>query len=134
MRAQAQQWMRELFAWDQSEKQYLSRLAVAKGLGFEPDRYVRPFPGTTIHVNETPRIVRRPLWPVLLFGLLLGAIAAGAGTWYVRKPELVPPAVPAAVVPAPITQPTGWQWQLELKAKDGTWQPLGEPVQLKPGG
>ena len=129
LRDQARQWMRELFVWDQSEKQHLVRAAMAKGLGLMPEEYVRPFPGTSVVTNITEAVrggVLRRL-PAILAGLCLGLVAAATALvlWSYRAGALP--------VQQPAVEPAGWQWQLEFKGKDGEWKPVGEPVRVQQG-
>jgi len=128
LRDQARQWLRELFVWDQSEKQHLVRAAMAKGLGLMPEEYVRPFPGSSVVTNITEAVrggsLRR--LPAILAGLALGLMAAATG-WVVwsYRPGMLP--IQQTVEPA------GWQWQLEIKGKDGEWKPVGDPVRVQQG-
>ena len=89
-------WMRQSFAWDFAEKQRIARAAMAQGMGFNPEQYARPFPGTPVIImsNEektappvaspAPGFLKSPAGKFIINALgtaLLGG-AAGAGAVY----------------------------------------------------
>lgn len=96
LRRQVLDWFGQVMAHDFAEKKHIERAAMAKGIGFNPDQYARPFPGS---VPSTTVVLETPVTP------------AGADP---AKP--VPPASPAAATSAQsgVQVPSGWSGSTKL--------------------
>lgn len=123
----ARDWFRQCLAWDFSEKQRLARAAMAVGMGFSPEQYARPFPGSapnvtniSIGADAPPEPKPAPPKPpagklataALLGATLLGGGGAGAAALYYATREK-PAETPAA-------KAQEWEWRVG----DGPWKPV----------
>jgi len=103
----ARDWLRQCLAWDFAEKQRLARAAMATGMGFSPEQYARPFPGsaTTISVREAAGAGK------ILGGIVLAVLLGGTGFgawnfWQASKSEKQP------------------EWRWEYRIGKGPWKPI----------
>lgn len=120
-------WMRQSFAWDFAEKQRIARAAMAQGMGFNPEQYARPFPGTPVIImsNEektvpvaspAPGFLKSPVGKLIVNALgtaLLGG-AAGAAAVYMSGGHSAPKPV---------------EFELQWKVVDGKMEQKVVPVE-----
>lgn len=110
-------------AWDFAEKQRIARAAMATGMGFNPEQYARPFPGSapnTTNINVAPPEKEKNMAPLLtaaLVGVLGAGAAAGVGALWGARP--VSTAQPAEMKPQP-------QYEYQYRVNGGEWLPIRE--------
>ena len=131
----ARDWLRQLFVWDHAEKQQIARAGQALGYGLDPDKFVRPFPGSPSNttVNIAPAQRGGGLGKVLGVVALLGTFGL-AGTLGMAVLDKLKSGEqnrsPAPVQPKAVEQqPHEWEVRWKL-GPDGKWQT--EVVPVKP--
>jgi hypothetical protein len=133
---QEKQLVRNVQSHDLAESLRLRRAVHAKTQGLPPESFALPFPANQVTIQRGDA---GGLWWKVPLGVATGVIAlslpaiAALGVWLaVNRPSPTPAVVAEPAKPPPVTQPGGWQWQIEYKDRDGNWKPVGDAVRIHP--